>query len=193
MHSITPTNTLRDKDTSRSGLRAIELAKARVPVEELAGKHSELRKSGDGLRGPCPVHKGDNPESFSVSPDKGLWHCFRCGEGGDVVTLYQLLEGHEDAKTAAAFLLLEFGFEPPQRPQAWFGKQERQRPVRTFIEQRVFHNRRRMVYRMVFKDRVAAVEDLFGPEEARAAYEDFWELTEDVVKMAEERTMGRRR
>ena len=192
MHSITPTNTLRGKDTS-SALGTIAEAKRLIPIEVLAGKHTELHRSGDGLRGCCPVHGGDNPESFSVSPDKALFHCFRCGEGGDVVTLYQLLEGHEDAKTAAAFLLLEFGFEPPQRPQAWFGKQERQRPVRTFIEQRVFHNRRRMVYRMVFKDRVDAVEDLFGPEEARAAYEDFWELTEYVVKMAEERTMGRRR
>jgi hypothetical protein len=193
MDSITLARSLQDKDTSRSALRAIELAKARVPVEDLAAKHTELRRSGSSLRGKCPVHGGDNPTAFVVAPEEGKFYCHACGEGGDVVSLYARLEGHDNMKTAAAFLLLEFGFEPPQRPQAWFGKQERQRPVRTFIEQRVFHNRRRMVYRMVFKDRVAAVEDLFGPEEARAAYEDFWELTEDVVKMMEERTMGRRR
>lgn len=192
MHSITLARNLQDKDTS-SALGTIAEAKAKIPIEVLAGKHTELRRGGDGLRGPCPVHKGSNETAFSVSPERGVFFCFSCGAHGDVVELYQRLERHENAKTAAAMLLMEFGFEPPARPDAWFRKQDRQRPTRTLIQQRVFHNRRRMVYRMVFKDRVAAVEDLFGPEEARAAYEDFWELTEDVVKMMEERTMGRRR
>ena len=40
-------------------------------------------RSGGSWRGPCPLHGGTNP-NFSVSPDKGLYHCFTCGESGTV-------------------------------------------------------------------------------------------------------------
>ena len=105
------------------------------------------------------MHKGDNPEAFSVSTDKGLWHCFRCGGGGDVVTLYQLLEGHEDAKTAAAFLLLEFGHEPPQRPQAWFEKGRRQRPVRDSLEEARIGFLTRRLHRWFFEPMLLTIGD----------------------------------
>lgn len=53
---------------------------------------TELKPSSDGrFRGKCPVHGGDNPSSFSVDDERGLWHCFSCGERGSVIDLYALI------------------------------------------------------------------------------------------------------
>jgi DNA primase len=42
------------------------------------------------LRGPCPVHKSRSPTSraFAADVDKGVWHCFACGAGGNVLDLW---------------------------------------------------------------------------------------------------------
>jgi len=55
----------------------------------LADKHLDtfLKKQGDRLTGPCPIHQGDNPQAFTVDLTQNLWHCFtQCG-GGDVIEL----------------------------------------------------------------------------------------------------------
>lgn len=52
-----------------------------------------LRRRGDYLCGPCPLHGGDNPTAFRVHLGRGLWHCFSACGGGDVVELIQRLEG----------------------------------------------------------------------------------------------------
>lgn len=43
-----------------------------------------LKRRGASLMGVCPFH-GDKGPSLSVSPDRGLWHCFGCGEGGNAI------------------------------------------------------------------------------------------------------------
>lgn len=49
---------------------------------------------GQSLKGLCPFHAEKTP-SFYVHRDKQFWHCFGCGEGGDVFTFYQRVEGVE--------------------------------------------------------------------------------------------------
>lgn len=44
---------------------------------------------GRGGRTICPIHRGKNRQAFSYNDQKGIWHCFRCGEGGDVVRLVE--------------------------------------------------------------------------------------------------------
>lgn len=44
-----------------------------------------LTVKGTRARGCCPIHQGDNPQSFSADLSKGVWACFRCGATGDVV------------------------------------------------------------------------------------------------------------
>lgn len=56
--------------------------KARVDIAGLIGETVQLKKSGVNFKGLCPFHKEKTP-SFMVSPDRGTWHCFGCGEGGD--------------------------------------------------------------------------------------------------------------
>lgn len=62
--------------------------KARVGIEQvLTMLGVALKKSGEQLRGPCPIHGGDNPRAFVVTPSKGLWYCFSGCGGGDVIAL----------------------------------------------------------------------------------------------------------
>lgn len=50
-----------------------------------------LRKSGNSYFGLCPFHSEKTP-SFSINPDLGIFKCFGCGEGGDVLTFIQKIE-----------------------------------------------------------------------------------------------------
>jgi DNA primase len=59
-----------------------------------------LKLYKESLRGPCPLHGGDNPFAFSAHLGKNLWYCFtRCG-GGDVVDLVRKREGGSYYKAA---------------------------------------------------------------------------------------------
>ncbi len=63
----------------------IALVRERARIEEVVGDHVALRKAGVGsLKGLCPFHDEKTP-SFQVRPQVGLFHCFGCGEGGDVI------------------------------------------------------------------------------------------------------------
>jgi hypothetical protein len=46
-----------------------------------------FKTHGDQLRGACPIHGGDNPRGFVVTPAKGLWYCFSGCGGGDIIAL----------------------------------------------------------------------------------------------------------
>ena len=55
------------------------------PIADVIGEHVALRNAGGGnLKGICPFHDEKSP-SLSVSPARGLFHCFGCGAGGDVI------------------------------------------------------------------------------------------------------------
>ena len=59
-----------------------------------------LKKSGNSLYGPCPIHHGDNPTAFRVSLNKNLWHCFtHCG-GGSVIDFIMQMEGLTKSEAA---------------------------------------------------------------------------------------------
>lgn len=64
----------------------------RARIEEVVGEHVALRPAGVGsLKGLCPFHDERTP-SFHVRPQVGLWHCFGCGEGGDVIGFVQKID-----------------------------------------------------------------------------------------------------
>ena len=61
----------------------------RVRIEDVVGEHVTLKSGGVGsLKGLCPFHDERTP-SFHVRPQLGYWHCFGCGEGGDVITFIE--------------------------------------------------------------------------------------------------------
>lgn len=78
-----------------SRIRAEDVAavRERARIEEVVGEHVTLRAAGVGsLKGLCPFHDERSP-SFHVRPQVGLWHCFGCGEGGDVISFLQKVDG----------------------------------------------------------------------------------------------------
>jgi|WetSurMetagenome_2_1015567.scaffolds.fasta_scaffold49907_1 DNA primase len=51
-----------------------------------------LKRRGDQLFGPCPLHGGDHQTAFRVNLERGLWHCFTACGGGDTVDLIRKIE-----------------------------------------------------------------------------------------------------
>ena len=71
---------------------AKEEIKARLPVEDVVGQYIELKRAGRTLKGRSPWGVDKTP-SFMVSPDKGIWHDFSAGKGGDIFTFVMEVEG----------------------------------------------------------------------------------------------------
>jgi DNA primase len=48
------------------------------------------QRRGDQMRGPCPVHRSATPTSrvFAAHLERNIWHCFRCGRGGNALDLW---------------------------------------------------------------------------------------------------------
>ncbi|CQD17137.1 DNA primase [Mycobacterium lentiflavum] len=72
--------------------RDIAAIRERARIEEVVGDYVQLRRAGaDSLKGLCPFHNEKSP-SFHVRPNHGHFHCFGCGEGGDVYAFIQKIE-----------------------------------------------------------------------------------------------------
>ena len=54
-------------------------------IEDVVGDFVQLKKRGANMLGLCPFHNEKTP-SFTVSPSKGIYKCFGCGEGGNSVS-----------------------------------------------------------------------------------------------------------
>ncbi len=70
----------------------IQQIREAVDITELIGAHVQLKKRGKTFLGLCPFHQEKTP-SFSVDPDRGFYHCFGCGEGGNAFTFLMKTEG----------------------------------------------------------------------------------------------------
>jgi len=89
-------------------------------IVEIAGQYTALRQRGKKHVGLCPFHSEKTP-SFTVDADKGLYHCFGCGAGGDIFTLVMEKE-NLDFPEAIAFLAEKYHIPLPEKkrlsPQA---------------------------------------------------------------------------
>ncbi|MDT8861772.1 DNA primase [Alkalihalobacillus sp. MEB130] len=70
----------------------VELIRRSSDIVEIISDYVQLKKQGRQYIGLCPFH-GEKSPSFSVSPDKQLYHCFGCGAGGNVFSFLMELEG----------------------------------------------------------------------------------------------------
>jgi DNA primase len=92
----------------------IQLVRERSAIDEVVGEYLQLRSAGGGsLKGLCPFHDEKTP-SFNVTPARGLWYCFSCSEGGDVIKFVQRIDSlnfAEAVERLAARAGLELRYE----------------------------------------------------------------------------------
>ena len=92
-----------------------ELA-SRNDIVDVVGSYVRLtKKSGSNLFGLCPFHSEKTP-SFSVAPDKQIYHCFGCGKGGSVISFIMEIE-NLSFPDAVAFLARRAGMPMPAEEQ----------------------------------------------------------------------------
>ncbi|HEU4429587.1 MAG TPA: DNA primase [Myxococcota bacterium] len=97
---------------SRIPADTLNEVRERVDIVDLIGRHVGLKKAGRTWKGLCPFH-GEKTPSFIVSPDRGTYHCFGCGEGGNV---FGFLMKHDGLSFPEAVrqLAAEVGIEIPE-------------------------------------------------------------------------------
>ncbi|MEY4655506.1 MAG: hypothetical protein RL523_905 [Actinomycetota bacterium] len=98
--------------------RDIEQIKQRISIADVVGEYVQLKLAGVGsLKGLCPFHDEKSP-SFNVRGDQGFYHCFGCGEGGDVYKFLQKLENitfYEAVEKCAAKISYQIQYESGSR------------------------------------------------------------------------------
>ncbi|WP_024653340.1 DNA primase [Borrelia persica] len=71
--------------------RIIGLVKQRIDIVALVGEHINLVKAGAFYKGLCPFHAERTP-SFTITPSQGIFYCFGCKKGGDVIKFLMDIE-----------------------------------------------------------------------------------------------------
>ncbi|HZL32934.1 MAG TPA: CHC2 zinc finger domain-containing protein, partial [Verrucomicrobiae bacterium] len=70
----------------------IAAVKDKAAIEDIVREQVTLRPAGPGsFKGLCPFHDEKTP-SFTIRPAVGVWHCFGCQEGGDVISFVQKID-----------------------------------------------------------------------------------------------------
>jgi hypothetical protein len=88
----------------------IDEVRQRTDIKEVVEAYVTLKSAGIGSwKGLCPFHDERSP-SFHVRPQMGSYHCFGCGEGGDVISFVQKLD-HTSFSETVEKLAARIGFE----------------------------------------------------------------------------------
>jgi DNA primase catalytic core len=112
----------RIKDTS------VEAVKSAAEILPLVEDYVRLRKAGGTYKGLCPFHQEKTP-SFTVSPARGTFKCFGCGEGGDAISFVEKME-QVDFVGAIESLGKRFGVELEYEESSPEADRERRRKER---------------------------------------------------------------
>ncbi|MDA8099971.1 MAG: DNA primase [Nitrospiraceae bacterium] len=97
-----------------------------VDIQDLISGYVSLKRTGKNWQGLCPFHNEKTP-SFSVNPDKQIFHCFGCGAGGDVFKFLELQEGLNFPEAVRKLAERSGITLPESRPQASNKKYEDER------------------------------------------------------------------
>ena len=85
----------------------------RADIVEVVSRFVELCRAGSNYKGLCPFHEEKTP-SFNVNADRQIFHCFGCGQGGNVFTFLMEMEGVSFPE-AVRSLGRQYGVEVPDR------------------------------------------------------------------------------
>lgn len=70
----------------------VQEVRERASILDVVADYVNLRKAGANYQGLCPFH-GEKTPSFNVNPGRGIFHCFGCGVGGNVISFIMKVEG----------------------------------------------------------------------------------------------------
>ncbi|MFA7581811.1 MAG: CHC2 zinc finger domain-containing protein, partial [Candidatus Paceibacterota bacterium] len=101
---------------------AAQKIKEKLDLVEFLRGYLELKPAGSNFKANCPFHK-EKTASFMVSPERQIWHCFGCNEGGDIFQFlmkYENLEFYEALKVLAEKAGVDLGRVSPSE-QKQFG------------------------------------------------------------------------
>ena len=151
--------------------RRIRAAKEGIDLLSVAQDLTTLRKKGERWRGKCPIcDNGAHSDAFSLDDKLGLWHCFACGSGGDLVRLVELW-GPFSVPEAVAWIGHRYGIELPERPESWYRKQDRQARTRELMREERRNIHRRRIFR-IFLPMLESIED---PKEREEETNKVWD------------------
>lgn len=94
----------------------VEELKFRNPIQDLAQRYVNLKRTGKNFIGCCPFHSEKTP-SFYIYPATGSFYCFGCGAGGDVINFVKRIENLEYVE-AINFLAQRAGMQIPEDNQS---------------------------------------------------------------------------
>jgi DNA primase len=126
---LTTAPTSREGRTITSSSGVVAEIKAKLPVAEIVGETVALKRAGTIHKGLCPFHAEKTP-SFIVTPERETWHCFGCGEHGDIFTFVMRRDGL-DFREALSRLAERAGVELSARSA---GEDRRRRRLREALE-----------------------------------------------------------
>ncbi|MBO7363704.1 MAG: DNA primase, partial [Lachnospiraceae bacterium] len=103
----------------------VEEVRSRNDILDVVGSYVPLKKKGNNYWGLCPFHNEKTP-SFSVYPPKQMFHCFGCGEGGNVFGFVMKYE-NVSFPEAVKILAERAGMEVKEAEDSPADKERRQR------------------------------------------------------------------
>ena len=128
---------MNDLDINDSVLAQLRSA---ADIVEVIGDHTRLKKAGRSWKGLCPFHNERTP-SFTVDRDKGLYHCFGCGAGGDVIHFVRQVD-RLDFPEAVEALAGRFGVAIPRRERRGPREDRRERLLAAVADAQRFYAER---------------------------------------------------
>ncbi len=107
--------------------RTIEEIKDRADIVSVISSYMDLTRAGANYKGLCPFH-GEKTPSFTVSPNKGIYKCFGCGEGGNVINFVMKMDGLS-FPDAVKKLADQFGVRIQENTKYNTGKKEKKEQI----------------------------------------------------------------
>ncbi len=179
----------------------VQAVKERSSITDIVRDHVSLRPAGVGsMKGLCPFHDEKTP-SFTVREAVGVYHCFGCGEGGDVISFVQKLDHltfAEAVERLAAKLGMELRYEEGGGPRDGVGLGKRTRLLEAhraaaeFYHERLLESPEARIGRDFLRERGFASPEakLFGIGYAPRGGEELARHLRDKGFTAEELTIG---
>ncbi|MFA6066265.1 MAG: DNA primase [Candidatus Babeliaceae bacterium] len=92
-------------------MNVFTLIKSRISILDIVSEYATLTRAGFYWKGRCPLHH-EKTASFTVSPHKGIYYCFGCQSGGDVIAFIAAIENYTPLE-AAHYLIDRYAIEIP--------------------------------------------------------------------------------